>query len=154
MAANRSAIGSSDRPLKSVGRNRTERLRIFNDIIEVENQFYILATSSLADERRLVLKQGETFSVFDHFGDIKPVGQSEEGVYHEGTRFLSGLLLRLNGERPLYLSSTVKEDNALIAVDLANGDVSVNDQVVVPRGTLHLFRTKFLWQGVCHERLR
>ena len=25
---------------------------------------------------------------------------------------------------------------------------------MLPRGTLHLCRTKFLWQGVCYERLR
>src|SRR5207244_2492214 len=53
---------------------------------------------------------------------------------------------------PLFLSSTVKDDNAVLAVDLSNPDVHVGDRVSVPRGTVHLARTKFLWQGVCHER--
>jgi hypothetical protein len=30
----------------------------------------------------------------------------------------------------------------------------VSDEHVVPRGTLHIFRAKFLWQGGCYERLR
>jgi glycogen debranching enzyme len=53
----------------------------------------------------------------------------------------------------LFLSSTVKEDNALLAVDLTNPDMFVDGQVMVPRGTLHIARTKFLWEGVCYERL-
>src|SRR5262249_52406851 len=32
--------------------------------------------------------------------------------------------------------------------------VRAGDQVLVPRGTLHLFRSKFLWHGVCYERIR
>jgi glycogen debranching enzyme len=48
----------------------------------------------------------------------------------------------------------VKDDNALLAVDLTNPDFTMDGHVVVPRGTLHIFRTKFLWQGTCYERLR
>jgi glycogen debranching enzyme len=124
------------------------------DVILVEDQYYILATSSLADDRTRVLKHGETFAVFDRYGDIQPLGLGEQGLYHEGTRFLSRQILRLGRDRPLLLSSTVKDDNALLAIDLTNPDFTVDGHVVVPRGTLHIFRTKFLWQGVCYERLR
>jgi glycogen debranching enzyme len=48
----------------------------------------------------------------------------------------------------------VKDDNALLAVDLTNPDFTMDGHVVVPRGSLHIFRTKFLWQGTCYERLR
>jgi glycogen debranching enzyme len=114
--------------------------------------YYIQATSALADEHRQVLKEGETFAVFDHYGDVKPVGLGEEGIYHEGTRFLSCLQLGLGKDRPLFLSSTVKEDNDLLVVDLTNPDLQFDGQVI-PRGTLHLSRTKFLWEGACYERL-
>ncbi|MBX6312650.1 MAG: amylo-alpha-1,6-glucosidase [Isosphaeraceae bacterium] len=124
------------------------------EIIRVQDQYYILATSTLADDRNRVLKHGETFAVFDHFGDIKQIGLGEEGLYHEGTRFLSALTLRLGRKRPLFLSSTIKQDNALLAVDLANPDVSIGDRVVIPRGVLHIFRAKFLWEGACYERIR
>jgi len=139
---------------KSPSPERTDWHTRFDDIVLVGNRFYILATSSLADDRSRVLKHGETFAVFDHYGDIKPVGLAEEGIYHEGTRYLSSLLLRLGKDRPLFLSSTVKEDNALLAVDLTNPDIFVDDCLLVPHGTLHLSRTKFLWKGVCHECLK
>src|SRR5689334_16622142 len=125
-----------------------------DDIIQVEDQFYILATAAAAEDRVRVLKHGDTFAVFDRYGDSRPVGLGEEGVYHEGTRYLSRLELRLGRTRPLLLSSTVRDDNTLLAVDLTNPDIKVGDHVLVPRGTLHIFRSKFLWQSVCYERLK
>ncbi|MEW6381275.1 MAG: amylo-alpha-1,6-glucosidase [bacterium] len=122
--------------------------------IHVEDEFYILATFSLAEKNRRVLKQGETFAVFDHYGDILCLGSCEQGIYHEGTRFLSRLELRLGKNRPLLLSSTIRETNEVLAVDLTNLDILVNDEIVVPRGCLHIFRSKFLWQGASYERLR
>ena len=93
------------------------------DVIEVDDQYYILAKSSLADDRTLVLKHGDAFAVFDRYGDIQPVGLGEQGLYRDGTRFLSRLVLNLGGMRPMLLSSTVREDNVLLAVDLTNPDV-------------------------------
>ena len=54
-----------------------------------------------------VLKHGDCFGVFDPRGNIVPGDASEEGVYHDGTRFLSWFELLLFGHRPLLLSSTV-----------------------------------------------
>jgi glycogen debranching enzyme len=116
--------------------------------------YYIVATAPLADEFRRVLKHGETFAVFDHYGDIQLVGLCEQGLYHQGTRFLSCFRFSLEQERPLFLSSTIKEDNDLLVVDLTNPDLAGAAEVVVPRGSLHFFRTQFLWQGACYERLR
>ena len=129
-----------------------ERLDV-HDIVEIDQQYYILATSSLADEQDRVLKHGDSFALFDRYGDIKPVGLGEEGLYHDGTRFLSRFLLRMGRTRPLLLSSTVKEDNAQLAVDLTNLDISDGSTVLVPRGTLHLARTTYLWNGVMYQRI-
>lgn len=131
-----------------------EVIRVADEVIRIEDQYYILATSSLADERTQVLKHGETFAVFDRYGDIQPIGLGAQGLYYEGTRFLSRLALRVGQQRPLLLSSTVKEDNARLAVDLTNPDLTIDGQVVVPRGTVHILRTKFLWDGCCYERLQ
>ena len=125
----------------------------FSGILRVEDRYYILATSSLADDRPRVMKQGETFALFDHYGDIKPVGLEEEGVYHEGTRFLSSMLLRLGAERPMFLSSTVRQDGALLTVDLTNPDLEQDGRLAIARGTLHIQRSKILWQSVCYECL-
>ncbi|MGH9357789.1 MAG: amylo-alpha-1,6-glucosidase [Terriglobia bacterium] len=125
-----------------------------DDIIQVKDQYYILSTSSLADDRTHVLKEGETFGVFDRRGDIVPVGRGALGLYHEDTRFLSRWALRLGDERPLLLSSAVRDDNALLVVDLTNPDIQSNDQVVVPRGTLHISRSKFIWKAAHYEEIR
>src|SRR5262245_16810194 len=109
------------------------------EIIEVQQQFYILATSSRVDDRSRVLKQGDTFAVFDRYGNIQRVALGEQGLYHEGTRFLSRLELRVMGRRPLLLSSTVKEDNAALNVDLTNPDITVDEQVLLPRDQVHIF---------------
>ncbi|MFQ5804691.1 MAG: glycogen debranching N-terminal domain-containing protein [Candidatus Methylomirabilales bacterium] len=124
------------------------------DVIRIRDEYYILATSSLADDRTRVLKHGETFAVFDRYGDIQPTGLGEQGLYHEGTRFLSRLEVRLAGQRPLLLSSTLREDNTLLTVDLTNPDISSDGRVVLLRDTLHMFRSKLLWQGSCYERFR
>ena len=57
--------------------------------------YYVTAPVPPGSERDRVLKQGDTFAVFDHHGDIRPAGMGEQGLYHEGTRFLSVLVLRL-----------------------------------------------------------
>lgn len=124
------------------------------ELIQFNDQYYILASASPVDERTRVLKQGETFAVFDQFGDIRAAGLGEQGIYHEGTRFVSRLKLRLAGIRPLLLSSTVNVDNAFLTVDLTNPDIAHSDCKVIPRGTLHIFRSIFLWQAACYERLR
>ncbi|MGH7561362.1 MAG: amylo-alpha-1,6-glucosidase [Gemmatimonadales bacterium] len=124
------------------------------EIIQVESQYYIRATSERVAHRARVLKQGEAFALFDRRGDIQPIGLGEQGVFYQGTRFISRLELLLDDRRPLLLSSTVNEDNALLAVDLTNPDIVRNGDVLVPTGTLHVFRATFLWQGCCYERIR
>jgi glycogen debranching enzyme len=119
-----------------------------------EARFDILAASVVADDRTRLLKDGETFAVFDRYGDIHASRRDAQGLYHEGTRFLSILELRLANGRPLLLGSTDGEDNAIVAVDLTNPDVMADGQVMIPRSTLHLFRTKFLSQGTYFERIR
>jgi glycogen debranching enzyme len=144
---------NADQP-KTADARQAHRQRPARKAPSKENPFYILAAAPRADVQSRVLKYGETFAVFDHFGDIKQAGLGDEGIYHEGTRYLSGLLLGLGSDRPLFLSSTVKEDNDPLTVDLTNPDVSVEGLVAIPRGTLHLFRAKFLGAGVCYERFR
>ncbi len=124
------------------------------DESSVTQHFYIATGSAPADDRTRVLKHGTTFAVFDRYGDIASVGLREQGIFCEGTRFLSQLELYLAHARPLLLSSTVKADNSLFAADLANVDISRGGEVVVPRGTLHVLRTKFLWRGVCYEQFQ
>lgn len=126
---------------------------ISKDVIEIGQQFYISASSSLADDRTRVLLHGDTFAVFDRSGDIHPVGFGQQGIFHNETRHLSRLELKLCGVRPLLLSSTIREDNVLFAVDLTNPDLQLPSGNELLRGTLHIYRTKFLSDGVCHDQI-
>src|SRR5215468_4699865 len=92
--------------------------------------YYIVPKSAHPDDRVLVLKHDDAFAVFDRFGDIQPGGMGEQGVYYQGTRFLSKSILHLGAKRPLLLSSTVRLDNVLLAVDLANPDVYSKGEIV------------------------
>ncbi|MCZ6775357.1 MAG: amylo-alpha-1,6-glucosidase [Ignavibacteria bacterium] len=124
-----------------------------DEVIRVKDQFYILASSSVADEQTRVLKHAETFAVFDRHGDIRPLGFEDHGIYHQGTRFLSQLVLKLEEKNPLLLSSTVKEDNELLTVDLTNPNFESQDQRMIHSGTIHLGRLTYLWESCCYERI-
>ena len=99
------------------------------------------------------MKHGDTFGLFDHYGDIVPHDGSSEGLYHHDTRFLSGFQVLINDRRPLLLSSTVQDNNAYLTADLTNPDFIIDGQLQLPRDTIHIVRSKMLWQGQAHERL-
>src|SRR5258708_34134290 len=115
---------------------------------------HVLADSSLTDGRIRVLKHGDTFALFDPFGDIRLSQSGEAGLYHDGTRFLSRLVLELEGGRPFLLSSTVRDANDQFSVALTNPDFSREGRVYLPIGMLHLAWRKFLWMGTLYQELR
>ncbi len=125
-----------------------------DDLIRLNDEYYIVTSSSRVDDRTRVLKHGDTFAVFDRFGDIQTFGQGEQGIYHEGTRFLSRLELLLGKQRPLLLNSVITERNTFFTVDLTNPDLVVGDQLRVQQGGLHLFRSKLVRLNVCYERIQ
>ena len=124
------------------------------DETSVTQQYYIATRSSPSDDRARVLKYGKMFAVFDRYGDIEPLGMGEQGIFFQGTRFLSELGLSLWNVRPLLLSSTIKSDNFVFTADLANVDVSDGHDLIVERGTIHILRSKFLWRDVCYEEFQ
>src|SRR6185437_8700230 len=123
------------------------------DIIQVGKQFYIRADSSLAEKHTLSLLHGDTFAVFDNHGDIRPVGLGQQGIFHQDTRYLSQLEFRVSGNRPLLLSSGVRERNILLSADLTNPDIDLPSGELLPHGLLHLHRDKFLVDAACLERI-
>ena len=115
-------------------------------------RYEVQAASEVVDLHDQVLKAGESFAVFDQHGDIWPEGHGEEGIYHHGTRHLSGLLLRIAGQRPLLLGATSKWDNSRLSVDLANPDLGRGPRRL-PHSSLHIARTKVLADGLYRERI-
>lgn len=124
------------------------------EIVELQDHYYIHAASARIDDRTRVLKHANTFGVFDRFGGIEAVGNGQFGVFYQDTRFLSRLILRLAGKRPLLLSSSISEDNAVLNVDLMNPETDREDDGDIPHGTLHVLRSQVIWRATCHERLR
>ncbi len=121
-------------------------------IIRLEDKYYILAASANIDLRTQTIKHDETFGVFDRLGDILRLGMGEQGIYHRGTRHLSNWELLVEGQRPLFLSSGIREDNNVLSADLANPDV-LKDKVLLARESVHFHRSKFLWEGQCYESI-
>jgi glycogen debranching enzyme len=116
-------------------------------------QYYIAAKSAPTEEHTRVLKYAEMFCVFGRSGDVQTLGLGEQGLFFQGTRYLSELVLYLWNARPLLLSSNVDSSNLLFTADLANLDVLHEDVVAIPRGTIHIERSRFLSHNICHERL-
>jgi glycogen debranching enzyme len=124
------------------------------DIIRIKGKYYVLASSALADDRTRVLKYGDTFAVFNRDGDIEAAGRKQLGLFHAETRHLDRMTVRLDGRTPLLLSSTVRDDNAFLSVDLTNVDIDREKDDGIPRGTLHVYRSVFLDDGICYQQLR
>ncbi|HEX4594168.1 MAG TPA: amylo-alpha-1,6-glucosidase, partial [Bryobacteraceae bacterium] len=125
-----------------------------DEILKTNGQYYIQATSAPSLDQIRVLKQDETFGVFDEYGDVDATERPQEGVYSRGTRYLSCLKLKFLRGRPLLLSSTIRRDNVLFAVDLTNPDIATEGKVLLHRGTLHIYRTQFVWQDRLYVSLR
>ncbi|MFP4252694.1 MAG: glycogen debranching N-terminal domain-containing protein [Guyparkeria sp.] len=121
-----------------------------NEMIEFGGQTYIEVTSPLVET---AIKYGDTFAVLNQHGDAAGIGRGELGLYHRGTRHLSGWELLVNDTRPLLLSSNVSPDGALLHVDLTNDDL-VEDGVRVAKDTLHIRRKILLREGTWYERLQ
>ena len=117
-----------------------------------EATFYIPATGPATRPRR-ALKHDNTFAVLDSHGDIGASAGGTDGLFNCDTRFLSHFELLLNGMQPLLLGSNLRDDNTLLTVDLTNPDMYFDDHLVLPKDTLHVVRTIFLWRDTFYQRL-
>ncbi len=125
------------------------------EVIRIHDYWYIKAGSTRADLKTRVLKNGEAFAIFDRFGDIQQLGIGEQGLFYEGTRFLSQLEVLINERRPMLLNSSVSHDNTLLTIDLTTSDLYDEEgNLIINKSKLHIFRSKFLWQEIYYEHIR
>ncbi len=107
-------------------------------------------------EAPLTLKHDDCFGLFNEIGDIDAEARSEAGLYRAGVRHLSRLTLTI--AMPAAAAARIantREDNVLLTLNLTNPDVrGEGGRIVLPRGTLHITRSRFIWSGVCHEMIR
>ncbi len=124
------------------------------DIIRIQDQYYIRANASFVEARSHVLKHDNCFAVFDQSGNMRPLGIRDHGLFRDDTRFLSRWVLDLQGKQFLLLSSEVREDKDILAVDLTNPEFTTSEGQFIDQDTLHVLRTMFLWDNVAYERIR
>jgi glycogen debranching enzyme len=108
--------------------------------------------ASIADDS-LILKDGDTFAVFDEHGDIPEEELSRFGMFVEDTRMLSAWTLTLNGRPPNLLSSGISDDRVIFAADLNNPAGEDAAGVEMPAAVIHLLRVRVLHDGDLLERI-
>src|SRR6267143_2271416 len=100
----------------------------------------------------LTLVDGKTFLSTTVAGDIAPAGAPDVGFFHDDTRFLSQLELRVGGHRAVVLSSTT-EKTFTSQIELTTGNITLRDSVDLPENTIHIRREQLLSSGVFFDRL-
>jgi glycogen debranching enzyme len=117
---------------------------------------HLVVTADVSSaERTHTLKQDDCFGLFNEIGDIDAEARTEAGLYRTGVRHLSRFTLTVAGQRPLLLAANPRDDNVLLTVNLTNPDVRGDaGRIILPRGTLHITRSRFILAGVFHEMIR
>ncbi len=116
-----------------------------------QSPFYIAAAGA-PSRPRCILKQNDCFAVLDSHGAIGCASDEAGGLYARDTRHLSRLAFLINGQEPLILGSTLRDDNLNLRADLTNPDVLSKDGIVLLKDTLHIGRTIYIHNGVLCER--
>src|SRR5512135_393092 len=91
----------------------------------------------------LTLIDGKTFLSTTLAGDIMPPGAPDVGFFHEDTRFLSRLELRVDGYRTVVLSSS-NEQTFVSQIELTTGRSTMRDTYEIPENTVHIRREQLL----------
>src|SRR3954469_8200434 len=106
----------------------------------VWSEYEIETQTSLVDRPLHRLKHGDAFAVLDSYGDIGTIADTAEGLFYRDTRYLSHYELRIEGKRPLLLSSALHEEKSALSVALTNPDIHLGEHDRVPGETSKLNR--------------
>lgn len=115
-----------------------------------DSQFHISADSVNATDKTHVLNHYNTFGIFDRWGNILKAPKMSGGIYHEGMRFINALQLYINKQKPLLLSSSIKENNDILSVDLTNPFLP---ECHIPENMVHISRSQFVRNGAFYEEI-
>ena len=100
----------------------------------------------------LTLIDGKTFLSTTVAGDISPAGAPDVGFFHDDTRFLSHMELRVGGHRTVVLSSSTEKTFAN-QVELTTSNITLRDSFDLPENTIHLRREQLLANDQFYDRL-
>src|ERR1044071_2752309 len=91
----------------------------------------------------LTLIDDKTFLSTTIAGDIMPPGAPDVGFFHDDTRFLSRLELRVDGYRTVVLSSSTEQTFAS-QIELTTGKSTMRETYEIPENTVHIRREQLL----------
>ncbi|WP_274631392.1 amylo-alpha-1,6-glucosidase [Arvimicrobium flavum] len=100
--------------------------------------------------RQFALKHEDCFVVADAHGDIRGAG---DGFFRDDTRMLSLLRLYVDGHVPSLLGASLSQDNILFRAHLSNRTSGASEDASAPPGTVHISRTRLLWENRLYEQL-
>ena len=100
----------------------------------------------------LTLIDGKTFSASSVSGDIYPAGSPDVGFFHDDTRFLSHLELRIGGHRTVVLSAAT-EKTFSSQIELTTGTITLRDSFDLPENTVHIRREQLLASEIFFDRM-
>ena len=99
----------------------------------------------------LTLIDGKTFLSTRLAGDIVPAGATDVGFFHDDTRFLSCLELRVGGRTTMVLSSNTERTFAS-QIELTTEPIRIRDSFEIPENTIHIRRQQLLKAETMFDR--
>lgn len=100
----------------------------------------------------LTLIDGKTFLATRVSGDIAPPGAPDTGFFHDDTRFLSFMEMRVGGLRTVLLSSNT-EKTFLSQIELTTSNIHLRDSFDLPENTIHIRREQMLSGDALFEHI-
>src|SRR5207237_4787567 len=100
----------------------------------------------------LTLIDGKTFLSTTVAGDITPSGAPDVGFFHDDTRFLSRLELKVGGQRTVVLSSSTEKTFAS-KIELTTSTLAQINSFDLPENTVHIRRQQLLASDVLYDSI-
>lgn len=100
-----------------------------------------------------VIKENDLFLLTDREGNIPEHHPYGLGLYTKDTRFLSKWDLRINGKKPVLLSSDAAE-NYVATILLTNPHIEENGELVLWRESVEIERKRFIYGDVLYETMK
>jgi len=116
---------------------------------EARSEFQVMGPRKVDN---LTLIDGKTFLATRTSGDIAPARAPDVGFFHDDTRFLSFMEMRVGGLRTVLLSSST-EKTFLSQIELTTSNIHLRDSLDLPENTIHIRREQLLDGDVMFERI-
>src|SRR5262252_10371595 len=126
----------------------SELVAIPSPYIEPRHAFQAQVSRKLDN---LTLIDGKTFLSTTVSGDIVPPGAPDVGFFHDDTRFLSHLELRVGGQPVIVLSSST-ERTFVSQIELTTASIKLRDSFDVAENTIHIRRHQLLDGNILFDR--